>query len=268
MVSTRSKTTQSKLHDSAEKDRTVTKGQKKTITTPKKSSQKISKADPTTTSRKRKSSGVVPDGSPATKRAKASSSTKRSSSKVNGAAKSEDSKIIINRAPVLRLWGACVTGFVYPKLSWETCLSAGSAISTICAVAKGRSIGTIGERDESEEKQHKRDEAKKKQKDLDVIEVMQFKLKIKDGLALVGSERKGKPSGEEGLKKKFGEVEYKNTREQFDESLQSWKGNEEELNKQAFGFYEEFRPDVSHGQKGWGRKGELDLEKVNSAVEK
>jgi hypothetical protein len=71
--------------------------------------------------------------------------------KPDSAATTEDTKIvIINRAPVLHLWSACVAHFLYPELSWETCLSAGSAVSAICAVAKGRSIGTVPEKDDAE----------------------------------------------------------------------------------------------------------------------
>jgi ABC-type glutathione transport system ATPase component len=178
----------------------------------------------------------------------------------------QDSKIIINRAPVLQLWSACVTHQIYPELSWESCLSTGSAISTICAVAKGRSIGTVPEKDKSNEKAEKHEQARKKRKDLKHIEVMNFKLKLKDGLALVGSEGDGKPGAEEALKKRFGAEQYDMAREAFEKALMSWQGEEIELNKQAFGFYEKFRPDIQGGQKGWGRRGEVDLEEIKGLV--
>ena len=37
-----------------------------------------------------------------------------------------------------------------------------------------------------------------------------------------------------------------------------------QLEKEAFGLYEKFRPVVAEGMKGWGAKGELDLETVRS----
>ena len=52
----------------------------------------------------------------------------------------------------------------------------------------------------------------------------------------------------------------------FKEALEGWKGEEGELNWKGFGLYESFRPDVSKGQKGWGRKGELDLGKIREVV--
>ena len=213
------------------------------------------------TSRKRKSSETKRPGDKGTaKRAK----TTKAPALAKTADNDESRKIIINRAPVLQLWSACVTHFIYAELAWSTCLSAGSAISTICAVAKGRSIGTVAEKDESE---RQRRDAKKEQKDPDTLEVMHFKLRIKDGLALVGSsDAKGKPGTEEPLKKKFGEEQYGQARELFDEVLRSWEGDEDELSKRAFGFYEQFRPDVRSGQKGWGRKGELSLDTIRSTV--
>ncbi|KAK3079490.1 hypothetical protein LTS18_004736 [Coniosporium uncinatum] len=175
--------------------------------------------------------------------------------------------IVINRAPVLHLWSASVAHFLHPSLSWETCLSAGSAISSICAVAKGRAIGTIEPADESDEKAVKKDEQRKKAAELEELQVMQFELKVKDGLVLVsGADKKGKPGGEEALKGKFGEEGYEKVKKGFEEALVGWRRKEEELSGKAFGMYEKFRPDVSKGQSGWGRKGELSLERVREVV--
>ncbi|CAO2649855.1 Nn.00g011470.m01.CDS01 [Neocucurbitaria sp. VM-36] len=256
MVTTRSKITQTHLEDF-----------RTTKSTPKKSQRpKATKSSPSKAniSRKRKTSELLSsEEKPKAKR------TKSTASKLPASRDGEDSKITINRAPVLQLWSACVTHSVYPELDWKTCLSAGSAISTICAVAKGRSIGTVPEKDVSEEKKKKKQDAKKNQKDLENIEVMHFNLRLKDGLALVGSgDAKGKPGNEEAVKKKFGDEEYQKVRIAFEKALGSWKGEEEELSKKAFEFYEKFRPDVKSGQKGWGRKGELSLEKVREVVER
>ena len=241
---------------------TKIKAKKNNTAAPKKVAPKIPSSN--TASKKRKSPNTPSSESPAKRVKTTGSPTKQTKIDEQEA----DPIIFINRAPVLQLWGACVAHFTYPSLSWETCLSAGSAISTICAISKGRSIGTIPEKDDSEGKQHARDKAKKKQKELDRIEVMHFKLKLKDGLVLVGSKQKGKPGSEELLKKKFSEKEYEAAREAFDGALKSWEGDEEGLNEKAFKFHEGFRPDVRKGEKGWGRKGELSLVKVKSTIEK
>lgn len=179
----------------------------------------------------------------------------------------EDGVITINRAPVLDLWASCVAELVHPSLSWETCLSIGGAISTITAISKGRSIGTIEKPDpgEAHAKKEKRKE-KAAQGGYDEIEVMSFHLNIdKDGHALVGG--KPKKASEETLRKKFGGDEYSKARDTFRNAVKKWKGREEELDKQAFGFYEEFRPSIPPGQKGWGRKGQLRLQSVRDVVE-
>jgi hypothetical protein len=88
---------------------------------------------------------------------------------------------------------------------------------------------------------------------------------ISNDLALVGNSGTGKPPGEDALRKKFGKA-YEPVRGVFVEALESWEDKEEELNERAFGLYEEFRPEVKHGQRGWGRKGDLDLGKVKIAV--
>ncbi|KAH7377319.1 hypothetical protein BKA66DRAFT_157587 [Pyrenochaeta sp. MPI-SDFR-AT-0127] len=248
MVTTRSKTTQTHLEDFATKKSTLNDQSRKT--------EAAQKPPPKANiSRKRQSSETSSvEQRPPIKRTKPSKTLKST----NATDSKESPKIIINRAPVLQLWSACVTQFIYPDIEWSTCVSAGSAISTICAVAKGRSIGTIVEKDESEEQEKNRQDAKKKLKDLDAIEVMHFKLPLKNNLALVSrSDTKGKPGAEEPLKNKFGDEGYELTKEAFNTALKSWQGHEDELSKKAFGFYEKFRPDVKSGQKGWGRKGEL-----------
>ena len=195
-----------------------------------------------------KADGLSQDNSPPTKGDESKSD------------ESED-EIMINRAPVLELWAATVTSFLYPEVSWETCLSAGSAISTLCAISKGRAIGTIDKKDPAAaEKKRQRSEGSH----IDELEIMGFHLKLKDGHVLVGD--KPKKANEQTFIKKFGEVPYEQVKQTFRDSLKSWSGQEDELNAQAFHHYEVFRPTVPKGQKGWGRKGNLDLQTVKDAV--
>lgn len=175
----------------------------------------------------------------------------------------DDETITINRAPVLELWGSCVAHSLYPKLEWSTCLSVGGAISTITAISKGRSIGTM-EKPDPDKAQEKREKRREEQAELDEIEVMGFHLKLQDGAAMVGD--KPKKAHEETLKKKYGDEQYEKVKSTFEESLKAWNGKEEELSSRAFGMYEDFRPNIPSGQKGWGRKGQLRLETVRSAV--
>lgn len=178
----------------------------------------------------------------------------------------EEDAIVINRAPVLELWGSCVTQFIYENLPWETCLSAGGAISTIAAISKGRAIGTMDKPDpgEAQKKREKRKE-QADQQELEELEVMSFHLRLKDGQAMVGD--KPKKSNEEALRKKYGGAEqYDKIRTSFEDSLEKWKGKEDELDKRAFHMYEDFRPSVKPAQAGWGRKGQLSLDTIRTVV--
>ncbi|GAB1731811.1 hypothetical protein NU195Hw_g7251t1 [Hortaea werneckii] len=178
----------------------------------------------------------------------------------------EDQVVItINRAPVLELWASCVIKLIYPSIPWETCLSVGSAISTITAVAKGRSIGTMEKPDPGKAEERRRERQQKAENEqLEDVEVMGFHLHLNNGQALVGG--KPKPGNESALSKKFGHDQYEMAKRAFQDALGSWKGRESELDREAFKMYEEFRPTVPSGQKGWGRKGQLNLENVKSAI--
>lgn len=172
--------------------------------------------------------------------------------------------IIINRAPVLELWGACVAHFLHPDFSWGLCLSVGSSISTITAISKGRSIGTIAPPDDSKNESSK-DETKKKGDDLPTVKVMGFPMMIQGDSVIV----KGKPktTREVSLVRKYGSDEsYGKAKDAMVEALQDWRGKEDELDGKAFHMYEQFRPDVAKGQKGWGRKGELHLPKIRDTI--
>jgi hypothetical protein len=185
--------------------------------------------------------------------------TRQTHSDFDTASKSEKS-IIINRAPVLQLWSACVAQLLHPELGWDTCLSIGGAVSSFCAISKGRAIGMIEPKDADGYQQ-----SKKKQNG-ERVEVMGFGLHIKDGNALISG--KPKPVKEDTLRTKFGSEEYDASLVAFRKALSTWKGKEEELDKKAFHMYERFRPNVSGGQKGWGRKGELDLTEVANVIAK
>ena len=173
-----------------------------------------------------------------------------------------DHHIIINRAPVLQLWGAVVARYLYSDLTWPACLSVGNAISSLCAVSKGRSIGVIEPPDEEKQGDRKQESAS----ELRSVHVMGFNLHVKKDAVILG----GKPKvlREDTLKRKFGDEEYKTLMNAFTEALESWKDQEADLNKRAFHMYERFRPNVASGQKGWGRKGELNVQEVVSVVRK
>lgn len=266
MVTTRGATKQLKVDDFTDTAPTKARRSKKSSSSKSKSKEQgespPKQSDTKQYARKRKSP-------PTTSKPSSTSKAKRAkTSEENGNASSKEGVVIINRAPVLHLWGACVAQFLHPELGWSTCLSIGQAISTICAISKGRSIGAIEKPEDTEERKQKK-EQRKKAEGLEEVEVMQFHLRMKGD----GDERQVVLSGkhvsgsEEGLKRKFGDG-YEAVRDAMTGALESWKGEEEELSKEAFGMYEDFRPSVVKGKGGWGRKGELSVERIESVVRK
>ncbi|EXJ84846.1 hypothetical protein A1O3_05520 [Capronia epimyces CBS 606.96] len=189
--------------------------------------------------------------------------------------------IIINRAPVLQLWAACVAQRLHPDLSWPTCLAIGSAISTLCAISKGRAIGTIEPADPADGEAKKRKEAQKARAhdkagaDREVeIEVMGFRLLVDVANETVLVQGKPRHGSEGPLQAKFGgDHDYTRVKDAMDHAVATWAGGDgdedaKELNKTAFHMYEAFRPSVQSGQRGWGRKGELSIAKIKEAVER
>lgn len=219
---------------------------------------------PTNTGKKRK---AVPSedetSSPrkAQKKEPSGKQTKQTQISTESADKLE-TPVLINRAPVLELWGACVASVLHPELSWTLCLSIGSSISTITAIAKGRSIGKISQPDPDE----KKDEPDKGKTEGSTLEVMGFPMTVKGDAVIV----KGKPrtTREANLVRKYGEKDFGRVKVTMLEALKSWNDEKDELDSQAFHMYEQFRPNVAKGQQGWGRKGELSLSKIEEMVRK
>jgi hypothetical protein len=292
MPTTRSKAKQSHIEDFTDekpKYSPLPSGDKRIFSRPAKASKATSTGAPRkrpepVKSEKRKKPETVPDEdskSPDGKAKKARSNsdakTKSKALPKNGTKQSHfetgdvstlQEPIIINRSPVLQLWGATVSSFLHPDLSWPTCLSIGNAISALCAVSKGKSIGVIEPKDEDPDERQKRKEAEKKkwkEEGVKEVQVMGFSLRVKGEAVLLGG--KGKPLNEEALKGKFGGVEmYEAARRTMRDALETWKCEEEELNKKAFHMYEQFRPSVAAGRQGWGRKGELNLMEVENVI--
>lgn len=175
-----------------------------------------------------------------------------------------DKPILINRSPVLQIWAATVAKFLHPDEEWDTCLSVGSSISTLCAISKGRAIGKIEPKDSTSKSKDKN--KKETHDDTSELEVMGFTLQIKDGAVVVDD--KTKPVKEHLLQAKFGgEEEYTRVRRTMEEALRVWSDDKEQLDKKAFHMYEQFRPSTAAGSSGWGRKGQLHLQQVKSTVE-
>jgi hypothetical protein len=166
-------------------------------------------------------------------------------------------KIKINRAPVLTLWAAVVA----ERLGYdrETALTLGKALAGLNAQSKGRRLGIY------EEKSGEEKNKEKKEKPVEFIQL------LGRGIPAVKT-AKGKRAAILGEEIDPGSVE-KYLRQKFGDDLDQARSAMEKLAKahtpkqletQAFGLYEKFRPTVPEGKQGWGAKGELNLDTIRS----
>jgi len=171
----------------------------------------------------------------------------------------EKTTVEINRAPVLTLWGAVVAerlGFAR-----DEALTLGKAMAGLNAQAKGRSLGIFGP-------QKVREGEAPKKRGLGEefwVELCGRAVPAKnteDGVRAVVKDQPINPAGvERYLESKFGE-DLQAVHAAMQELATAFKA--EALASAAFVLYEKFRPKISSGVRGWGQKGELDLDLLRS----
>ena len=172
-------------------------------------------------------------------------------------------KIKINRAPVLTLWAAVVA----ERLGYDekTALTLGKAVAGLNAQSKGRKLGIYEEKTEEEKEQ----EAKKqKQLQTEFIEILGRDVPAVETANGLRAAEKGKPIHAESvqtyLKQRFGE-DYEAARSAMEKLAKAY--TPKQLKSKAYDLYEKFRPEIPEGKKGWGAKGELDLDYIRSLAE-
>ena len=169
-------------------------------------------------------------------------------------------KFPINRAAVLTLWAAVVAERL--GHSRQEALTLGRAVAGLNAQSKGRRIGIYAEKTE-EEKEKERKEAKASR--LPMVAIMGRSVpvvKSSKGLrAAVKGEAIDPEAVEMYLEGKFGE-HLDESRLALEQLAKSYAPRE--LEARAYDLYEKFRPEIPEGKKGWGAKGDLDLDYIRS----
>jgi hypothetical protein len=173
------------------------------------------------------------------------------------------SKIKINRAPVLTLWAAVVA----ERLGYEeeTALTLGKAVAGLNAQSKGKKLGIYEEKaDEEKKADQKKEEAARPE----FIELLGRGIPAVQTPQGLRAAEKGKPIHAESvqtyLRQKFGE-DFEEARKAMQKLAKAY--TPKQLESKAYGLYEKFRPEIPEGKKGWGAKGELDLEFIRSLAE-
>lgn len=167
-------------------------------------------------------------------------------------------KIAINRAPVLTLWGYVVA--IRLGHSHETALTLAKAVTSKSAAAKAKSLGLREDRSTDMGAR-----TKKREEETKALPFMGKRIPVSESpkgpLALADGKPIKPDSTEKYLASKFGD--------QLDEAREAMeflaKSREPAvLAREAFQLYEKFRPSIEAGVGGWGQAGELDLAKITS----
>jgi hypothetical protein len=171
--------------------------------------------------------------------------------------------ILINRAPVLTLWATTVAerlGF-----DQDEALSLGKVVAGLNAQSKGQRLGIF----KPAPHEVKKARARKRGEEF-FVEICGRQvpaINTPDGVRAVTKDQPiESKSVERYLESKFGES-LGVARAAMRDLAKAFRP--EQLLKNAFGLYEEFRPAIPEGVRGWGAKGKLDIDRIRSlALEK
>jgi hypothetical protein len=169
-------------------------------------------------------------------------------------------KIKINRAPVLTLWAAIVA----ERLGYDRneSLTFGKAVAGLNAQSKGRRLGIYEEKKDGGEGKDKKEEKPAKLEFIELLGRGVPAVRTSQGLR---AEIKGEQIDAEAVQKyltqKFGDDldEVRTTMEALANAY-----TKKQLESEAYSLYEKFRPKIPEGTKGWGAKGDLDLDFIRS----
>ena len=168
--------------------------------------------------------------------------------------------ITVNRAPVMTLWAAVVA----ERLGYdeETALTLGKAVAGLNAQSKGKKLGIYEEKTEEEKKEEKK---KEKAVKVEFIEVLGRGVPVVKTPRGLRAAIKGEPihagSVQSYLEQKFKD-DLEETRKAMEKLAKAY--TPKQLESKAYDLYEKFRPEIPEGKKGWGAKGELDLDYIRS----
>jgi len=164
--------------------------------------------------------------------------------------------ISINRAPVLTLWAAVVA----ERLGFDKdeALTLGKVLAGLNAQSKGRRLGIFKPHEETAKKARE-----KKRGEQFWIELLGRNLPAiatDDGIRAVQGDKAIAPASvERYLQSKFGD-NLDAVRSAMKQLAHSFAP--QELVAAAFSLYEEFRPEIPAGVRGWGAQGNLDLDLI------
>jgi hypothetical protein len=165
--------------------------------------------------------------------------------------------IEVNRAPVLTLWAAVVA----ERLGFrrDEALTLGRAVAGLNAYAKGVALGLFAPTPRKLREERKRLRARETLA-VDLLGRAVPAVRTPDGLRALAKGRPIDPASvDRYLAGKLGDA-YAEVRSAMAALARSRRAGV--LAAEAYALYEEFRPAVPRGAKGWGAKGVLDLDAI------
>ena len=172
-------------------------------------------------------------------------------------------KIKINRAPVMTLWAAVVA----ERLGYDekTALTLGKSVAGLNAQSKGKKLGIYEEKSEEEKEKEAKKEKKVKTELIEILGRGVPTIKTPRGLrAAIKGEAIHAGSVQAYLEQKFKD-DLDDVRKAMEKLAKAY--TPKQLESKAYSLYERFRPEIPEGTKGWGAKGELDLDYIRSLAE-
>ena len=167
--------------------------------------------------------------------------------------------VLVNRAPVMTLWAAKVA----ERLGYDrdAALTLGKAVAGLNAQSKGRRLGIYGE-PTSEAAASTKEPSKPVSKTVLLLDRAVPVVKTPEGLRAVVKGRMENPASvQRYLEQKFGD-----SLPQVEAAMRALAKAypPQRLAETGFSLYEEFRPEIPGGKKGWGVKGKLDLNRLRA----
>lgn len=169
-------------------------------------------------------------------------------------------QVIVNRAPVLTLWAAVVAERL--GYSHDEALTLGKAVAGLNAYSKGKALGLFRPTPESLRRERA---AKAKRAGVQQVELLHRAVPVvhtPDGWRAAIRDKPVNPAGVQ----KYLESKFKAALGPASSAMAALAASREpeELARDAYALYEDFRPAIPAGEAGWGAAGVLDLKRIRA----
>ena len=166
----------------------------------------------------------------------------------------------INRAPAMTLWAAVVAECM--GFDPDEALTLGKAVSGLNAQSKGQRLGIYDSANTDEARKAARDRQTDDQYMVGLMGRAVPVVNTKYGVRAISEGKPDNPASvQRYLENKFGEA-LPQAREEMTALAKHFPLDE--LKRRAYDLYQEFRPEIPEGSRGWGAAGILDFEKIRA----